>query len=89
MLYEGYARYLGIDLNRCPLVPVKGLTDNNYYRLALVDMYLCGQWLEVPVAFAPVRWPQLLGREVVFDNLSVAFSYQGLGINPFVAMGRL
>jgi hypothetical protein len=89
MLHDGYARYLGIDLDQCPLVPVRGLSDENAYRLALVDMYLCDQWLEVPVVFAPNRWPQLLGRETIFDNLSVTFSYLGLGINPFVAMGRL
>jgi hypothetical protein len=89
MLYDGYARYLGIDLNQCPHVPVRGLSGENEYPLELVDMYLCDRWLEVPVIFAPNRWPQLLGREVVFYNLSVTFSYQGLGLNPFVAMGRL
>ena len=88
MLNDGYARHLGIDLSQVPRAPVVGITgEEEQHPYTLLDMKLCDQWLEVPVLFAPNRWPQLLGREGVFDHLFVAFAYEGLGISPFVAMG--
>jgi hypothetical protein len=51
-------------------------------------MYFCGRWFEVPVVFAPI-WPQFLGREGIFTDASVAFSHQGLGVDPFIAMAKL
>jgi len=88
MLHDGYARHLGIDLSQVTREPVVGITgEQEWYPIALLDMRLCDQWLEVPVLFAPNRWPQLLGREGVFDHLFVAFAYEGLGISPFVGMG--
>jgi hypothetical protein len=73
MIDDSYARHLGIDLNQCPVRPVRGITGVSEARLSRLNIYVCGSWLEVPVLFAPDRWPQLLGRRGVFDNLFVAF----------------
>jgi hypothetical protein len=88
MISDVYARHLGIDLNECPVEPVRGIAGTVLGHLAVLDIRLCGQWFEVPVVFTPNRWPQLLGREGVFDNLFVGFAYEGLGVNAYVAMGR-
>ena len=73
MIDDSYARHLGIDLSQCPVQPVRGITGEGETRLARLNIYVCGSWLEVPVLFAPDRWPQLLGRRGIFDNLFVAF----------------
>jgi hypothetical protein len=88
VISDVYARHFGIDLVQFPLEEVDVSAGSVVGRLALLDVYFCGQWFEVPAVFAPI-WPQFLGREGIFDNASVAFSYQDLGINPFVAMARL
>jgi hypothetical protein len=89
MISSVYARHFGIDLDQCTLAEVVGISGHvEYWPIEMLDMYLCDEWFEVPVLFYD-GWPQLLGREVVFDYLNVAFGYEGLGVNPFVAMGRL
>ena len=73
MIHDSYARHLGIELSQCPVRPVRGITGKGEAREASINIYLCGSWFEIPVLFAPDRWPQLLGRRGVFDNLFMAF----------------
>lgn len=65
---------LGLDLRRCPVGQAQGIGGVVPTRLATLQMYLCGRWLDVPVAFHPNLPMQLLGRRVVFDNLFLAFA---------------
>ena len=73
---------LGIDLSRCQQGTAFGVGGQVSTRLATLQMYLCGRWLDVPVAFHQRLPTQLLGRRVVFDNLFVAFAQ---GHNAFYA----
>jgi hypothetical protein len=88
VISDAYARYFEIDLSQFPLDEVEVSAGTVVGRLALLDMYFCGRWFEVPVVFAPIL-PQFLGREGIFTNASVAFSHQGLGVDPFIAMAKL
>lgn len=82
MLDSAYAAPLGIDLSRCTRSQAHGIGGEVSTRLATLQMYLCGRWFDVPVAFHPNLPTQLLGRRVVFDNLFLAFAQ---GHNSFYA----
>jgi len=84
MIDEVYAAYLGIILDQLQPIEVGGIGGKVIARRAVVMMDLCGRWIPVPVWFYPNMMPGLLGREVVFDNLIVAFAHRS---NAFLATG--
>lgn len=84
MIDEAYAAFLGVVLDQLPTIQVGGIGGSTFAREGMLMMDLCGRWVPVPVWFCPNRMPGLLGREAVFDNLTVAFAHrQGI----FLAMG--
>jgi len=77
VLDEGYARPLGIDLSRCPVVPLGGIEGGEIpVRSSRLLMYLCERWVSVEVCFQRNRRPQVLGRQDVFDNLLITFFHR-------------
>jgi hypothetical protein len=84
MIDEVYAAFLGVVLDQLPTIEVGGVGGSTIARQGVLMMDLCGRWVPVPVWFCPKRMPGLLGREVVFDNLIVAFAHKQ---NTFLAMG--
>lgn len=84
MIDEVYAAFLGIILDQLPPIEVGGIGGKVIARRAVLMMDLCGRWVPVPVWFHPDMVPGLLGREVVFDNLIVAFAHKR---NAFLATG--
>lgn len=82
MMDESYARRLGIDLSQYQPASVGGIGGFVPGRRVILRMLLCGQWLNVPVIFAPSMPVQLLGREGVFDKFFLAFAH---GYSSFFA----
>lgn len=80
---DSYAGLIGINLAHCPTSTAQGFAGPPLQvRHAKVLMRLCGRWLDVPVLFSQGMQTQLLGRQVVFDNLLLAFAQ---GRNAFYA----
>ena len=84
MIDEVYAAFLGVVLDQLPTIEIGGIGGSTIVREGVLMMDLCGRWVPVPVWFSPNRVPGLLGREVVFDNLIVAFAHRQ---STFLAMG--
>lgn len=79
VLDNSYAAALSIDLNKCKVIKVQGVTGSDAMRETTVRMNLCGSWYTVPVWFSAGQQPGLLGRNGVFDNILVAFLH-GRGV---------
>lgn len=72
---DGLAPALGIDLAACPTTSVGGVGGELVaVPTAEVKMLLLGRWLDVPVLF--IKDKLLLGREVAFDALYIAFLHK-------------
>jgi hypothetical protein len=84
MIDEVYAAFLGVDLTQLPTVQIHGIGGSTVAREGVLMMDLCGRWVPAPVWFCSDRMPGLLGREVVFDNLIVAFAHRQ---STFLAQG--
>ena len=77
ILDEAYALPLGIDLSQCPIGHIGGIEGGSIrVRSARVLMFLCETWIDAEVWFQPDRWPQVLGRQDVFDNLFITFFHR-------------